>query len=88
MRSVEVSRDCEPGPGAGMQDETEDFGVLSRGSAALFFGDFGKQAVLDGIPFGSAGGKMSNGHGEPNSVAELGSCETPTKTEPRLASRS
>ena len=28
--------------------------------------------MLDGIPFGSAGGKVSNGHGEPKSVAELG----------------
>ena len=27
--------------------------------------------MLDGIPFGSAGGVMSNGYGEPKAVAEL-----------------
>jgi hypothetical protein len=36
------------------------------------FEDFGKQAVLDGIPLGSAGGIVSNSHGEPKAAAELG----------------
>jgi hypothetical protein len=31
------------------------------------FGDFGKQAVLDGTPFGSAGWVVSNGDGEAKS---------------------
>jgi hypothetical protein len=35
------------------------------------FGDLGEQAVLDGIPLGSAAGAMGNGHGEPKAVAEL-----------------
>jgi len=71
MPAVEVSRDCETGSGAGVADEVEDFGVTVKRLGGPVFGDFGEQAVLDGIPFGSAGGVMSNGYGEPKVVAEL-----------------
>ena len=71
MSSVEVSRYREPGSGAGVADEVEDFGVTVKRLGGPVFGDFGEQAVLDGIPFGSAGGVMSNGYGEPKAVAEL-----------------
>ena len=56
MPPVEVSRDCETGSGAGVADEVEDFGVTVKRLGGPVFGDFGEQAVLDGIPFGSAGG--------------------------------
>ncbi len=72
MPSVEVSRDCEPGSGAGIADEVEDLGITVERLGDPVFGDFGKEAVLDGIPFGSAGGIVSNGHSEPKAVAELG----------------
>ena len=72
MPSVEVSRDCEPGSGAGIADEVEDLGITVERLGDPVFGDFGKEAVLDGIPFGSAGRIVSNGHSEPKAVAELG----------------
>ena len=52
MPTVEVSRDCEPGWGAGVADEVEDFGITVERFGGPVFGDFGEQAVLDGIPFG------------------------------------
>ena len=72
MPAVEVGRDCETGSGAGVADEVENFGVAVERLGGPVFGDFGEQSVLDGIPFGSAGGVMSNGYGEPEAVAELG----------------
>ena len=66
--SVEVSRDCESGSGAGVADEIEDFWVAVEGLGSPVFGDFGEQAVLDGIPFGSASRIVSNGHGEPKLI--------------------
>src|SRR5258708_4412474 len=72
MPSIEVGRDCEPSSGASIADEAEDFGVTVKRLGGPVFGDFGEQAVLDGIPFGSAGGVVGNGHCEPKAVAELG----------------
>ena len=72
MSTVEVSGDGEAGTGAGVADEVEDFGVAVKWLGGPVFGDFGEQPVLDGIPFGSPGGVMSNGYGEPKAVAELG----------------
>src|SRR5664279_1012483 len=71
MPTVEVSRDCEAGSGAGVADEVEDFGVTVERFGGPVLGDFGEQAVLDGIPFGSARGVVSNGYCEPKAVAEL-----------------
>src|SRR6185369_11347635 len=70
--SVEVGRDCEPGSGAGIADEVEDFGVAIKRLGGPVFGDFGEESVLDGIPFGSARGVVSNGYCEAKAVAELG----------------
>ena len=58
MPPVEVSRDRQTGPGAGIADEVEDFGVTVKRLGGPVFGDFGEQAVLDRIPFGSAGRVM------------------------------
>src|ERR1035438_4362808 len=69
--TVEGSRDREAGSGAGVADEVEDLGIAVKRLGGPVFGDFGEQAVLDGIPFGSAGGVMGNGYGEPKAVAEL-----------------
>ena len=71
MPTVEVSRDGETGSGAGVADEVEDFGVTVQRLGGPVFRDFGEKAVLDGIPFGSASRVMSNGDGEPKTVAEL-----------------
>ncbi len=71
MPSVEVSRYRESSSGAGVAYEVEDFGVTVKRLGGPILGDFGEQAVLDGIPFGGAGGVMSNGNGEPKAVAEL-----------------
>ena len=54
-----------------MADEVEDFGITVKRLGGPVFGDFGEQAVLDGIPFGCPSGVMSNGYGEPKAVAEL-----------------
>ena len=51
---VEVGRDCEPGSGARVADEVEDFGITVEGLGGPVFGDFGRQMVLDGIPFGGS----------------------------------
>src|ERR1700688_946886 len=69
--AVEISRDCEAGSGAGIADEVEDFGITVERFGRPVFRDLGKQAVLDGIPFGSTGGVVANGYGEPKAVAEL-----------------
>ena len=71
MPAVEVSRDCETGSDAGVADEVEDFGITVKRFRGPVFRNLGEQAVLDGIPFGSAGGVMSNGDGEPKTVAEV-----------------
>jgi len=71
MPAVEVSRDCEPGSGVGIANEVEDFGVTVERLGGPVFGDFGKQAMLDGIPFGSTSGIVSDSHGEPKAIAEL-----------------
>ena len=71
MPAVEISRDCETGSGAGVADEVEDFVVTIKRFRGPVFRNLGEQAVLDGIPFGSAGGVMSNGDGEPKTVAEV-----------------
>ena len=70
MAAVEVGGDCETGSGAGVADEVEDFGVAVKRLGGPVLEDFGEQAVFDGVPFGSAGGVMSNGDGEPKAVAE------------------
>ena len=72
MLAVQVSRDCETGSGARVADEVENFGVAIKRFRGPVFGNLGEQAVLDGIPFGSAGGVVSNGYCEPKAVAELG----------------
>jgi hypothetical protein len=60
------------GSGAGIADEAEESGVTVMRLGGPVLGDFGKRAMLDGIPFGSAGGVVSNGYCEPKVVAELG----------------
>ena len=72
MPAIEVCRDRESGSGTGMANEIEDFGVTIERLGCPVFGDFGKQAVLDGIPFGSAGGIVSHRHRETKAVAESG----------------
>jgi len=49
----------------------EDFGVTVKRFGGPVFGNLGEQAVLDGIPFGSTSGIMSNCYGKPKAVAEL-----------------
>jgi len=72
MPSIEVGRDCEPSSGVSIADEVEDFGITVERLGDPVFGDFGEQAVFDGIPFGSAGGVVGNGDCESKAVAELG----------------
>jgi hypothetical protein len=71
VSAVEVSRDRETGSSAGGADEVEDFGVTVKRFGGPVFGNLGEQAVLDGIPFGSTSGIMSNCYGKPKAVAEL-----------------
>jgi hypothetical protein len=71
LSTVEVSRDGEAGSGTGVADEVEDLWITVQRLGGPVFGDFGEQAVLNRIPFGSAGGVMSNGDCESKTVAEL-----------------
>ena len=63
MPRVEISRDCETCPGAGVADEVEDFGITVKRLGSPVFGNFGEEAVLGGIPFESAGGRAGYGRG-------------------------
>lgn len=72
MPSVEICGNDKPRAGAGVADEIEDLGVAVEWLSSPVFGDFRKQPVLNGIPFGSTGRIMRDRHREPESIADLG----------------
>jgi len=53
-------------------DKPEDFLIAVQGLSRPILGDFGKEAMLDGIPLGRAGGIVRHRDGEAERVHELG----------------
>ena len=72
MTAVEVGGYGESRLSGRGADEVEDFLVGIERFAGPVFGDFGKQAVLDGIPFGGARGVVCDSHREAKGIGELG----------------
>jgi len=65
----EVGSDSEAGFRFGGTDELEDLVDVGEGFASPVFADLAEEAVLDGIPLGSAGRLMADGNGEPQRSA-------------------
>ncbi len=72
MSAVEISSDPESGLGLGGTGIVEDLLVRIQGFARPVAGDFGEEAMLDRVPFGSASGIVSNGYGQGKGVGQLG----------------
>lgn len=72
LGAVEISSHSQAGSGLGGAEEAEDFLVAVERLPGPVLGDLREQAMLDGIPFGGAGGIVGDGHGEVEAIAELG----------------
>jgi len=70
--SVLIGSHNQAGLGAGGANEFEHLFIAVQGLGSPVLGDFGEQAMLDGIPFGGAGRVMSDRDGEPEGIAQLG----------------
>ena len=66
----EVGADSEAGFRFGGTDELEDLVDVGEGFASPVFADFAEQAVLDGIPLGSAGWIVTDGNNETERSAD------------------
>ena len=71
MMTIEVCIDAQPGLGMSGAGIVEDFLVRVQWFASPVSGDFRKQAMLDGIPLGSAGRIMRHSYGEGEGVGQL-----------------
>lgn len=71
LATVEMSGDREAGLSLCGANKFQDLLVAVEWLAGPVFGDLGKEAVLNGIPFGSAGRIVSNSESEPQRVGQL-----------------
>ena len=71
VSAVEVGRHRSTGLGCAGTKEVENLLIAVQRLGGPVLGDFGEQAMFDGIPFGSAGRIMSHGHGQIEGVGEL-----------------
>ena len=71
IATVKMCGDAKPGLGLSGAGIVEDFLVRVQWFASPVSGDFRKQAMLDGIPLGSAGRIMCHGYGEAEGVGQL-----------------
>jgi len=69
--SVQIGSDNQAGMGTGGANEAEHFFIAVQWLGSPVLGDLGEQTMLDGIPFGGAGGIVSDGHGEAEGIAQL-----------------
>jgi hypothetical protein len=70
--TVEVGGDTQSGFRGSRADEPKDLLIAIEGLAGPVFGDFREESMLNRIPFGGAGGIVSHGDGEMESIGELG----------------
>ena len=68
---AQAAVDPQPGFGFGFTNEAEDGGVICQGLAGPVLADLTEDAVLNGIPFGGAGGVVADRHGQSKAVNEL-----------------
>jgi len=71
MTSIQVSRDGQTSFGGRRTDEVEDLLITIEGFTSPVFGNFGEESMLNGIPFGSASGIVSDSDSEVKAVGEL-----------------
>ena len=71
VSAVEVGRHRQTSLGSGGTKEVENFLIAVQWLGGPVLGDFGKQAMFDGIPFGSASWIVGYRHGEIEGVGEL-----------------
>src|SRR5215469_18765263 len=71
VSAVEVRRNGEAGLCFGGADEAQDLLIAVERFAGPVLGDLGKQAVFDGIPFGSAGGIVGHRECQAMRVSQL-----------------
>ena len=69
--TVEMSTDRHAGLSSGGTNEVKDLVIAVEGFASPVFGDLGEQTMLDGIPFGSTCGVVSDGSRDAERVAQL-----------------
>ena len=68
VSTVEVGRHSQTGLSCGGTKEVENLLIAVQRLGGPILGDFGKQAMFDGIPFGSAGGIVGDGHSQGKGV--------------------
>jgi hypothetical protein len=71
VATVEMCDDRKAGSSSGGADETEDPLIAIERLSGPVFGDLRKEAVRDGIPFGSTGWIVGNGEGQAEGVGQL-----------------
>ena len=71
VSTVEVGGHCQTGLGCGGAKEVENLLIAVQRFGGPVLGNFGKQAMFDGIPFGSARRIVSHSHGQSEGVGEL-----------------
>jgi hypothetical protein len=71
VATVEVSGDRQAGLSSGGADEVQDLLIAVEWFAGPVFGDLGKQTVLNGVPFGSAGRVVGNGERQIERISQL-----------------
>ena len=69
--TVEVGGDCQASFRSGGANEVEDLLITIEWFARPVLGDFGKEAVFNGIPFGSARGVVGDGESQAKRVGHL-----------------
>src|SRR2546427_10643914 len=71
MSAVQIGRNGQAGCRRGRTDKVKDLLVAIERVASPVFGDFGEEAMLDGIALGSASGVVSDGDVEMKAIGEL-----------------
>ena len=71
MSSIQVSRDGQASFRGRRTDEVEDLLITIEGFTSPVFGNFGEESMLNGVPFGSASGIVSDSDSEMKAVGEL-----------------
>lgn len=69
--TVEAGGHSQAGLSFGGAKEVEHLLTAIQRFASRVFGDFGEEAMLDGVPLGGARREVGYGHGEIERIAEL-----------------